>query len=104
MIALWLGHESTHPSKYVRDQWTWRISNACSKATSTPRALPWPPVLRRPHRQEAVKDAFVTGLHAAIGVAAALTLALGVPAVRWLPREERDTTAEVPDRQEQTVS
>ncbi|MEU0161486.1 MFS transporter [Streptomyces sp. NPDC006261] len=50
------------------------------------------------------KDAFVTGLHAAIGVAAALTLALGVLAIRWLPREKRDTTTQAPDRQEQAVS
>ncbi|MET9105295.1 MFS transporter [Streptomyces zhihengii] len=40
------------------------------------------------------KEAFVTGLHAAIGVAAALTFALGLLAVRWLPREERGAPAE----------
>ncbi len=51
------------------------------------------------------KEAFVTGLHAAIGVAAALTFALGFLAVRWLPREERDAAAEeFPRRQEQAVS
>ncbi|MFH8567202.1 hypothetical protein [Streptomyces sp. NPDC017993] len=50
------------------------------------------------------KDAFVTGLHAAIGVAAALTFALGFLAVRWLPREERSVTTELPRRQEHAVS
>ncbi|OKJ73535.1 permease [Streptomyces sp. TSRI0107] len=34
------------------------------------------------------EDAFVDGLHAAIGVASLLCLALGVLALRWVPREE----------------
>ncbi|WP_430542681.1 MFS transporter [Streptomyces iconiensis] len=34
------------------------------------------------------KDAFVTGLHVAVGAAALLVFALGILAVRWLPREE----------------
>ncbi|MFZ3474225.1 MFS transporter [Streptomyces sp. 4.24] len=50
------------------------------------------------------KDAFVTGLHAAIGVAAALTFALGFLALRWLPREERNGEPELPRREEQAVS
>ncbi len=50
------------------------------------------------------KDAFVTGLHAAVGVAAALTFALGFLAVRWLPREEPNATTEHPRPQEHAVS
>ncbi|MBO1413266.1 MFS transporter [Streptomyces sp. FH025] len=34
------------------------------------------------------KDAFVSGMHAAIGVASLLSLALGVLALRWVPRSE----------------
>ena len=34
------------------------------------------------------EHAFLTGMHAAIGVASALCLALGVLAVRWVPREK----------------
>lgn len=46
------------------------------------------------------KDAFVNGLHAAIGVAALLTFALGFLAVRWLPREEQSPTVDSAPRQE----
>ncbi|MBD3932124.1 MFS transporter [Streptomyces chumphonensis] len=60
---------------------------------------------------EQAKEAFVTGLHAAIGVAAALTFALGLLALRWLPREKPDAAAEpdaaveeLPRREEQPVS
>ncbi|MFF3339536.1 MFS transporter [Streptomyces flavidovirens] len=49
------------------------------------------------------KDAFVTGLHTAIGVAAVLTFALGFLAVRWLPREERSEKADPTRHQEQDL-
>ncbi|MDG9711354.1 hypothetical protein [Streptomyces sp. DH10] len=54
--------------------------------------------------QQPVAEPFGSAASSPSSSAAALTLALGVLAVRWLPREERDTTAEVPDRQEQAVS
>ncbi|MFI8962647.1 MFS transporter [Streptomyces sp. NPDC053493] len=40
------------------------------------------------------EDAFLTGLHVAIGAASLLCLALGVLALRWVPKEERGAEQE----------
>ncbi|WP_307625970.1 MFS transporter [Streptomyces turgidiscabies] len=43
-----------------------------------------------PSVAEEAKDAFVSGLHVAVGVASALCLLLGCLAIRWVPRREED--------------
>ncbi|MEV6618692.1 MFS transporter [Streptomyces sp. NPDC051051] len=40
------------------------------------------------------EDAFLTGLHVAVGVASLLCLALGVLALRWVPKEQKEGSAE----------
>lgn len=40
------------------------------------------------------EDAFMTGLHVAVGVASLLCLALGVLALRWVPKEQKEDSAE----------
>jgi DHA2 family multidrug resistance protein-like MFS transporter len=42
------------------------------------------------------KDAFLTGLHVAIGAASLLCLALGVLALRWVPKEPKAQAGKVP--------
>ena len=39
------------------------------------------------------REAFVTGLHVAVGVATALSIGLGLLALRWIPRDRADDSA-----------
>ncbi|GHG91367.1 MFS transporter [Streptomyces lanatus] len=57
-----------------------------------------------PATAEEAKEAFLTGLHVAVGVASALCLALGILALRWVPKEETPPSEPTPDPESMTAT